>query len=853
MTLEARAWPVLSGTVPFLAEGFTRRPETGEGLPDAVRPGVTVVLGADGDHRAPAAYRGGTGKTQLAAALASRMWAGAELDLLAWVNASSRDHLVSGYARALADIRVAAPPGNPEAAASVFLTWLGDTSRRWLVVLDGLADAADADGLWPQGPTGSALVTTQLARLSPSLAVRGRAERGIASQVPQQLSIALPSFSQREALQYLSARLTDDPYQAGGALDLAANLDCLPAGLELAVAYLLDSGQDCRQYRLAYDQYRKDWVAGIAGDPLAPSWMLAVDRAREFAPTDLPWPAVKLAAVLGPAGIPGAVLTSSAACAYVTGRQSVTDGDQASLRAAFGNLQRTGLVAIEPDDEVRTVVMAGALQSSIQRFMGPAELRRAVQAAADAVSEAWRDSGHRAGMEQALRDCTTSMRRCDQLALWDQGCHPVLIRAGQSLEDAQMAETALAYWHDVAGLAAKQHGKGSPLTFQLRERLASAATAAGHADEAISLREELAADIDEVAGPASPQAITARASLAAAFRSAGRLSDAILLGTRVASDSSSVFGPVHAQTKHVLSELGSAYYDAARYREAIDVLQRCLSLHTQTVGMMHPETVSMRKQLAEAYRRAGRGNDAIRIYQDALAQVENAMGAGQPDTITAREGLALAYYHAGRTGEAASTLEKCLAEWRRVPGSGAASTVPARTNLAAIYALSGRAKDAIPLYKSLLADLERVRGPAHADSFRARRNLAAVYHKARRLPEAVETGETTLTDCEPVLGLGHRETLTVRANLAHTYHATGRLKRASAYFDRALRDCERALGPDDALTSEVRALRQRYLSGRQGFAPIISLPDEDPDRPRPVSAPTATPSAHRKSRLSAVP
>ncbi len=850
MAPQARAWPVLSGTVPFLAEGFTRRPETGEGLSDSVRPGVTVVLGADGDHREPAAYRGGTGKTQLAAALANRLWAAAELDLLAWVNATSRDHIVTGYARALADIRVAAPPGNPEAAASGFLAWLADTSRRWLVVLDGLADPADADGLWPQGPTGSALVTTQLARLSPSLAVRGHAERGVAAQVPQQMSVALPSFSQREALQYLSGRLTDDPYQAGGALDLAANLDCLPAGLELAVAYLLDTGQDCRQYRLAYDQYRKDWAAGIAGDPLAPAWMLGVDRARQFAPTDLPWPAIKLASVLG-SGIPGAVLTSSAACAYVTGRQAVTDADQASLRAAFGNLQRTGLVAIEPDDEIRTVVMSGAVQASIRRFMGPAELRRAVQAAAEAVSEAWRDSGHRAEMEQALRDCTTRLRRCDELALWDQGCHPVLIRAGQSLEDARMTETALVYWHDVAGLAAKQHGKGSPLTFQLRERLATAATAAGHADEAISLREELAADIDEVAGPASPQAITSRASLAAALRAAGQLSDAILLGTRVAADSSSVFGPVHAQTKHVLSELGSAYCDAARYREAIDVLQRCLSLHTQTVGMMHPETVSMRKQLAEACRRAGRGNDAIRVYQDALTQVENAMGAGHPDTITAREGLALAYYHAGRTAEAGTTLEKCLADWRRVPGSGAASTVPARTNLAAVYALSGRSKDAIPLYKSLLADLERVRGPAHPDTFRARRNLAAGYHKARRLPEAVELGEATLADCEPILGLGHRETLTVRANLAHTYHATGRLKRASAYFDRALRDCERALGPDDPLTTEVRALRQRYLSGRQGFAPIVSLPDEDPDRPRSAVAPDATPTAHRKSRASA--
>jgi tetratricopeptide (TPR) repeat protein len=831
---QTRTWPILSGTVPLLAAGFTRRPETGHGPWEALHPGVTVVIGPDADPRTSARHRGGTGKTQLASAFARRLWAAGDLDLLVWLDASSRDRIVAGYARALADIRVAAPPGQPEAAADRFLAWLGDTGRRWLVVLDGLADQADAEGLWPHGQSGQTVVTTRLARLAAQPAENGM--RRAVAPAPQQVSVALPVFSQREARQYLSDRLDNDPYQAAGALDLAAAVECLPVGLDLAVAYLLDTGQDCRQYRLAIDQYRRDWVNGTGGDPLVPSWMLAFDRARQFAPTELPLPAIKLAAVLGSSWIPGAVLTSAAACTYATGRQDVTEADQAGIRAAFGNLERVGLVAIEPDDEVRTVRMAAAVQSSVQRVMGQAELRRAVQAGAEAVYECWPDGASSAELEQALRACAISLMRCDDQALWNPGCHPLLLRVGQSLDEELLAETSVGYWRDLADSSAKQHGARSGVTFQLRDRYASAATAAGQTDEAVVIRQELAADIDEAAGPASPQAIAARSRLAAAFRAAGRFSEAISVGTRAAADSETAFGSAHAQTKQSLRELGGAYSDAGQYREAVDVLQRCLTLQAQTAGMMHPETAAVRHELAEAYRRAGRVTEAIRIYQDALAQVENALGTGHPDTLAAREALAVAYYRAGRTTEAATAFERALAEWRRSPGHGPASTITARTNLASAYCMTGRPRQAIPLYEGVLADLERIRGAAHPQTLRTRWNLAAAFHKARRLPEAVELGETTLADCERFLGLGSRDTLTARANLAHAYHATGRLKRASAHFDRALRDCERALGPDDSLTSSVKDLRNRYLAGRQGFAPIIAPPEELSGQPRTTEA-----------------
>ena len=824
MQPQPRAWPVFSGIVPFLADGYMRRPETGKGPWDGLHPGLTVILGPDGDPQASARWYGGTGKTQLAAAFASKLWVAGELDLLVWLYAGSRDSIVTGYARALADIRVAAPPGQPEAAAARFLTWLADTGRRWLVVLDDLAEPADAEGLWPHGPGGQVLVTTRLAGLSPGPATPGTTRAKPPPPAAEQQTIGVSAFSQREAIDYITTQLDEDPFQAAGSVDLAIAMDCLPAGLALAVAYLRDSGQDCRQYRRASAQRKQDLADLIPSDPLVPFWILALDRAMQFAPRELAWPALKLAAVLGPAWIPGAVLTSSAACAFVTGRPAVTRDDQASLRAAFENLARIGLVGIEPDDEIRTVLMPAVLQFSVRQTMTPAELGQTIQAAADAVSESWPEGRAHPDLEQSLRDCATSVMRCDERALWHPDGHPLLVRIGQSLDEASMPETALAYWRALANRSAKELGARSAFTLQIRERLATAATAAGHADEAVGFRADLSADLDKAVGWIDPRAITARASLAVALRTVGRLSEAVSLSERVAADSDLVFGPAHAQTTESLRELGSAYRDAGRYPEAIRVSQRCLAVREQTIGLMHAETISARHHLAEIYRRDGQADEAISLYQKVLAKVERAAGAPHPDAVTARESLATAYYRAGRTDEAATTFERALAEWRRVPGAGPGHTIAARANLAAIYCLSGRLKEAIPLYESELADLERVSGPSHPDTLRARWNLAAAYHRAKRLPEAVQLGEATLADCERILGSGHRETLTSRANLAHAHHAAGQLKRASAQFDRALRDCERSLGPDDPLTGSVRALRKRYLAGRQGAAPIIAPP-----------------------------
>ena len=59
--------------------------------------------------------------------------------------------MLSGYAAATADVTGRDQVSSCESVAAQFLSWLSETSRPWLVVLDDLADKAILDDLWPPG------------------------------------------------------------------------------------------------------------------------------------------------------------------------------------------------------------------------------------------------------------------------------------------------------------------------------------------------------------------------------------------------------------------------------------------------------------------------------------------------------------------------------------------------------------------------------------------------------------------------------------------------------------------------------------------------------------------------------
>lgn len=753
--------PVLTGSVPPLAPFHHARQETGFGLADGLRPGETTLL-------VPAAPGiGGTGKTQLAVGFTHAMWATGAVGLLAWVPAATRSAITAGYARAAADLDLpAVEEATADGAAQRFLTWLRGTARPWAVVLDGVTSPADLDGLWPRGPAGQVIVTTRLPE--PELADGGARVR----------AHAVPGFSRREALAYLSNRLTSFPDQRIEALDLAEDLGRLPVALAQAAGVVSVSEATCREYRAALAQ-RLSAIAGTSADGCPPSllaaWSLAVEQAHKLAPAGLSWPALAFASVLGTGGIPAAALTSPAACAYIARRPEPAghgagsaQADGSLVRAAYRNLERLGLLSVDDANPVRTVWLHPAVRAAVRAYLAPATMERLVTAAATALVEAWPTAGEPAGGAQlsaALRDCAEALRAFAGDLLWKPEAHPVLLRAGCSLaEHPPLADAAIGYWQAFAAASGQLLGYG-------------------HA-----------------------QSVLARDRLADAYAASGRLAEALPVFEATLSDREASLGPAHPDTVTALLRVGRSLVAAGRAPEAIAPFERVLEAREQAEGPAGQDTFSVRLCLAGAYEGAGRREDSIRLYEQALADAERDLGPAHATTRAARASLAGAYLAAGQTREAVGGYERALADQEAETGADHPATLAVRACLADAYRAAGKAKakDAIRQYERVVAGRERLLGADHRDTIAARAVLGTAYQRGRRLRDAIAAYERASADGERVLGPGDTDTVTTRCNLAAAYREAGRPGDAIEVLSRALGDCERYLAPDHPMTSTVR-------------------------------------------------
>ena len=126
--VRSPSWPVRSGTVPAIADGYIDRLETAPDMAAALRPGAMVALvshrTADPERTAGSTARDwlrSSGKTQIAVAAAESLWHSGELDLMVWIDASSRASVLSGYAAATALVTGRGQATSCESTAVQFL------------------------------------------------------------------------------------------------------------------------------------------------------------------------------------------------------------------------------------------------------------------------------------------------------------------------------------------------------------------------------------------------------------------------------------------------------------------------------------------------------------------------------------------------------------------------------------------------------------------------------------------------------------------------------------------------------------------------------------------------------------
>jgi tetratricopeptide (TPR) repeat protein len=710
-------WPVRTGLPPPLADRFSTRPETGPDLAMALDRSPIIALvprsrrtGAGSSHD----WLRCSGKTQQAVYYAESQWRARSIDLLVWIDASSTASILAGYVEAARIVTETRLPGTAESVAASFLGWLGQTDRSWLVVLDDLPDVDVLQGLWPGGPSGQVVITT--------------ANTQAMTSVHDVLVVEIGPFSRREAMSYLVGRLSSDPDQRRGAIDLIEDVDCQPLALAQATATIGSSWMTCVEYREQFHQRLAVFNSppGSTLPAAGVTWTLSVDHADQLLPGGFAQSCLAIAAMLDGHGVPAAVFSTAAASAYIAG-SSVPSG-QATERArmALVVLEQAGLIGIDRSTEPPIVRMSPILQRAVRVAMSPTMVEQSALAAAAALLESWPDGERGTWLGQSLRASASCLRRATGGLLWTNGLHPLLMRAGQSLDDASLTGAAVDYWTQLTSTGDQVFGAGHPDSMVAVERLAGAYVAAGRVSEAVAWFQRVMADWGRAFGPDHPRTLAARVRLGRVLVTAGRYQDAIAVLTAALNDAERAYGPTHPECSIIRDEVAAGYRAAGELNEAIRLYRLILGERERSLGGQHADTMQTRQLLAEAYLADGRTKEAFSQYKKAVGDLQRSLGAEHPDTLRARGALASAYHQAGRMPMAVQMFEQVHASLAKVLGSDHPDTLSAALNLGRVYYAVGRLSDAGTLLTDTVARGERVLAPADPLTKAARESLAVI-------------------------------------------------------------------------------------------------------------------------------
>jgi hypothetical protein len=673
-------WPLQVGVLPTRAHRFHQRADI---------PPVNLLAEDDPDAKSGCYLLqglGGTGKTQLAADLARRLWDGGGVDLLVWVNAVSKSAIVAKYAQAG---REAAGIDEPteEASAERFLTWLGKDECRWLVVLDDLTAPGDLHGLWPPAARrGRTVVTTQ--RRDSALVAEGRR------------LIEVREFAAADALDYLLARFADQPELAEGAEELATALGYLPIVLAQVSAYMLDRGLTCAEYLARFARQRLEQVlperdafpdGQQAATPVV--WALSVERANFLQPRGLAHPALEIASVLDANGIPAGVFETLVARDYLaTSKGGGATVSVEDAKDALRCLYRLSLASLEQDHGQSIVRVHGLVQRATRDGMADGNLEVIVDTAADALLAAWPSTESNAEEALLFRINAAVVDSPYPGRLRRGSIHPLLIRTGQSLAESGDVTAAAEYFRRLRSSASPRLDQSHPDALRIRHHLAYCTGQREDADHAVEAAVEAAAVTEEftrVLGPDDPDTLRAAVYLARWHGFSGAPDQA-------------------------LSELSKLIPRLAR-----------------VLGPEDPATLTARNDAAHFRGRNGDAPGAVRAFTELLNDRLRLLGADHPHTLTTRNDRA---FWKGKSGDTAGAVHDFLSmidDFTRVLGPDHLRTLAVRGSAAWLRAATGPRDEAEAELVAVLADFERAHGRAHHFTEATRQRLETL----RRQPD----------------------------------------------------------------------------------------------------------------------
>ena len=380
----------------------------------------------------------------------------------------------------------------------------------------------------------------------------------------------------------------------------------------------------CRDYR-DYFARRRQQVGAAAGEvpsAAAVTWTLSLGQAESLLPGESVRQMLVLVALLDGHGIPGAIFSTPAVAAYLGGAVTPfsTAVDPKPAWDALLAIERAGLITVNRAQAPPTILMSSVLQGAI-RLAAPAQVQDpAARAAASALLEAWPAEEPEPWTAEALRANAATLQGSATDVVWADGCHPLLLRAGRSLDSARLIGPAVEHWRELAARCDSKLIPGHPDTLLVAAQLAAAYLAGGYAADAVTWYQRVLAERGRELAPGHPAIIATRVNLARALIMAGEPTDAVTVLHRAVTECEQFRGPGHPDTLSVSDELAAAYLATGDVAGTIRLLNRVLADRERVLGPRDVETMTTRDRLAAACLAAGKIKDAIGHYKRVLVR-----------------------------------------------------------------------------------------------------------------------------------------------------------------------------------------------------------------------------------------
>lgn len=688
------------GIIPPLVDDYISRTQAEQLISTALTPGAAVALvsaGSESDlaagrHSGSDNWRDPCGKTQLAIAAAQWLRDSGEASVLVWISATNHAAVLSAYAEA-ARVIEGQVSANAEAAAERFAGWLRETTQSWLVVLDDLAPEAMPARLWPHGPAGRVLVTSETSASLPG----SPADPAV---------ISIGPFSHRESLSYLMGGLKGDVEQRQGAADLVASLYDEPLALSQACAVISTSDLTCHDYHQLVNETREQMI-GDDTSGAALTWALSVQHADMLS-------SGKAQELL----VQASLLDATAIPAGVFGAPRPDELD--ALAAA-------GLITIDETCRPPVVRINRVTQAAVRYAMPDEMFATAARAAADSLLACWPGSDEPEWLSRALRSCTSRLMDHASDLLWDdRGCHELLLRAGQSLDNARLPGASVEYWENLVTISERKLGLTHRSSLAIRERLARAHLRAGRARESLVWFERIRTDRVRSMGAHHVKTAEAAHDLGRALVAAGRPADAVEPLADAAAIYQRARGQDSLEALTARDDLAAAYRSAGNLNESVEEYKRTLADRERIQGKQHPDTMATRRQLADSYLAGGQSKPAISLYKKLLTDSEKSLGPTHPDTVSVRDSLASIQYAAGKLSAAVDGYEWVRSHRSRSLGDDHELTLRTCVNLAHAYYASGRLVEAKTLLRETVRRCQTTRPASDPLTRAARDSLATI-------------------------------------------------------------------------------------------------------------------------------